>query len=66
MKECQAIAEEVRTAIEALELTVTEPEPSDEDIAKALAGEQPSTSAPEETEHPVRQRGAGRGKRQRG
>ena len=55
-----------KKANEALELTVTEQEPSDEDIAKALAEEQPTTSTPEETEHPARQRGAGHGKRQKG
>ena len=53
-------------ADEALELTVAEQEPSDEDIARALAEEQPTTPAPEQTKHPVRQRGAGHGKHPKG
>jgi len=42
-------------ADEVWELTVTEPEPSDEDIAKALAEEQPAGVTPQEVGHSARQ-----------
>ncbi len=55
-----------KKANEDLELTVAEPEPSDEDIARALAEEQPAPSAPEETAQPVRKRGQGHDEREKG